>query len=97
MSARCIAAVEKQATFEWGSDSRFSVFPGADYGNEISRVEDANPVQIQGGYDKISGQLANIGVRNDRLRVPFRLGTLENGLLLTEMRIFPSRLPSDGE
>jgi len=52
--------------FERGSDPKASVFPGADYGNEISRVEDANPVQIQGGYDKISGQLANIGIRNDR-------------------------------
>lgn len=33
-------------------------------------------MQVQGGYDKISCQLANIGVRNDRLGVPFRFTIL---------------------
>jgi len=39
-------ALELETTFERGSDPRFIVFPGADYGNEISRVEDADPVEV---------------------------------------------------
>ena len=41
-----MATVERQATFERGGNPRVCVFPGTDYGNEISRVEDPNPVQI---------------------------------------------------
>jgi len=89
--------VGREATFERGRDPGFVVFPGANDGNDISWVECTDPVEIEGGYDKISGQLANIGGRNDRLRVSFRLAGLGNYFLLTTMRIFPSRFPSDGE
>ena len=33
-------------TFERSGYSAFIVFPVTDYGNEISRIEDADPVQI---------------------------------------------------
>lgn len=90
-------AVKREATFKRGSDPRFVVLPDADYRDEISWVEDADPVEIQGGDDEIGGQLANIGSRNDGLTDPFRFVCLDNCPLLTTMRTFPSRLSSDGE
>lgn len=34
-----------RATFERSGDPGFIVFPGADHGNEIPRVENADPVE----------------------------------------------------
>jgi hypothetical protein len=90
-------AVEREVTFERGSNPRFIAFPGADDRNEISRVEYTDSVEIEGGYDKISGQLANVCCRDDRLGVSFRMAALGNHFLLTAMRILPSRIPSAGE
>ena len=88
----------QEATFERGSyPKRFALFPGANNGDDVPWVEDSDPVEIQGGYDKISGQLANVGGRNDRLMVSLRHAGLGNSFSLTTMRIFPSRIPSDGE
>jgi hypothetical protein len=76
-----MAAVEREVTFERGSNARFIAFPGTDDRNEVSRVEDTDPVEIEGGYDKISGQLANVCGRDDRLG--FRLGWQLWGLFFT--------------
>jgi hypothetical protein len=92
-----MGAVEREVTFERGSNARFIAFPGTDDRNEVSRIEDTDPVEIEGGYDKISGQLANVCGRDDRLGVSFRLAALGNCFLLTAMRILPSRIPSAGE
>ena len=46
MSVKYIEVVGREATFEWGSDPGSTVFPGANYGNDVSWVEDADPVEI---------------------------------------------------
>ena len=73
----------------------FIVFPGTNYGDQIFGIEDADPLQAKCGYEKIGGQLANIGCRNDGLGVSFRFVNLHEDFLLTAMRTFPLRSPSD--
>ena len=70
-----MGTVGQNITLERGSDSRLIVLPGANYRDEIPRVKSTDPMQIQGRYEKINSQLANIGRRNHGLRVSLRVVT----------------------